>query len=65
MVIFISGNLPLRTEVTSLVIMSRLEEFDYAGATAIALVMLVGSFLLLLAINGLQAWTRRRHEQPA
>ena len=64
-VIFISGNLPLRTEVTSLVIMTRLEEFDYAGATAIALVMLVGSFLLLLAINGLQAWTRRRHEQLA
>jgi sulfate transport system permease protein len=64
-VIFILGNLPLRTEVTSLVIMTRLEEFDYAGATAIALVMLVGSFLLLLAINGLQAWTRRRHEQLA
>jgi sulfate transport system permease protein len=64
-VIFISGNLPLRTEVTSLVIMTRLEEFDYAGATAIALVMLVGSFLLLLAINGLQAWSRRRHEQLA
>jgi len=64
-VIFISGNLPLRTEVTSLVIMSRLEEFDYAGATAIALVMLVGSFLLLLAINALQAWSRRRHERFA
>jgi sulfate transport system permease protein len=64
-VIFISGNLPMRTEVTSLVIMSRLEEFDYAGATAIALVMLAGSFVLLLAINALQAWTRRRHAQPA
>jgi sulfate transport system permease protein len=64
-VIFISGNLPLRTEVTSLVIMTRLEEFDYAGATAIALVMLVGSFLLLLAINALQAWSRRRRDQFA
>jgi sulfate transport system permease protein len=58
-VIFISGNLPLRTEVTSLVIMTKLEQFDYAGATAIASVMLTISFLLLLAINALQAWSQR------
>ena len=59
-VIFISGNLPLRTEVVSLVIMTKLEQFDYAGATAIATVMLAASFLLLLAINALQAWTLRQ-----
>jgi sulfate transport system permease protein len=64
-VIFISGNLPSRTEVTSLVIMTKLEQFDYAGATAVATVMLAISFLLLLAINGLQAWTRRRQAQVA
>ncbi len=59
-VIFISGNLPLRTEVIPLLIVARLEQYDYAGATAIAAVMLVLSFALLLAINGLQAWSRRR-----
>jgi sulfate/thiosulfate transport system permease protein len=59
-VVFISGNLPLRTEVAPLLIMSKLEQFDYAGATAIAVVMLVVSFLLLLGINLLQAATRRR-----
>ena len=64
-VIFISGNLPSRTEVTSLVIMTKLEQFDYAGATAVATVMLGLSFLLLLAINGLQAWARRRQAQVA
>lgn len=64
-VIFISGNLPLRTEVTTLLIMTKLEQYDYAGATAIATVMLVVSFALLLCINLLQAWTRRRHLQPA
>lgn len=64
-VIFISGNLPLRTEVTTLLIMTKLEQYDYAGATAIAAVMLVASFVLLLCINLLQAWTRRRHVQPA
>jgi sulfate transport system permease protein len=59
-VIFISGNLPLRTEVVTLLIAARLEQFDYAGATAIAAVMLGLSFLLLLAINLLQRWAGRR-----
>jgi sulfate transport system permease protein len=64
-VIFISGNLPLRTEVTTLLIMTKLEQYDYAGATAIASVMLVASFVLLLGINLLQAWTRRRNLRTA
>jgi sulfate transport system permease protein len=59
-VVFISGNMPLRTEVTPLLIMTRLEQYDYAGATALATVMLAASLLLLLAINRLQAWSRRR-----
>ena len=59
-VVFISGNMPMRTEIAPLLIMTKLEQYDYAGATALALVMLVLSFMLLLAINGLQAWTRRR-----
>jgi sulfate/thiosulfate transport system permease protein len=59
-VVFISGNLPLRTEVVTLLIVARLEQFDYAGATALAAVMLGVSFLILLAINLLQSWTRRR-----
>jgi sulfate transport system permease protein len=59
-VIFISGNLPMRTEITTLLIMTRLEQYDYAGATAIATVMLLISFALLLGINSLQAWTRRQ-----
>jgi sulfate transport system permease protein len=58
-VVFISGNMPLRTEITPLLIMTKLEQFDYAGATAIAVVMLVASFALLLAINLLQ-WAGRR-----
>ncbi len=58
-VVFISGNRPMHTEITPLLIMARLENYDYAGATAIALVMLVVSFLLLLAINLLQGWSRR------
>jgi sulfate transport system permease protein len=58
-VIFISGNMPMHTEITSLLIVSKLEQFDYAGATAIASVMLVSSFGLLLVINGLQARTRK------
>jgi sulfate transport system permease protein len=58
-VVFISGNLPLRTEITTLLIMTKLEQYDYAGATAIASVLLVTSFLLLFAINLLQAWARR------
>jgi sulfate transport system permease protein len=59
-VVFISGNMPMRTEIAPLLIITKLEQFDYAGATAIALVMLIVSFLLLLAINGLQHWTGRR-----
>jgi sulfate transport system permease protein len=60
-VIFIAGNLPMVSEITPLMIITKLEQYDYAGATAIAAVMLVVSFALLLAINGLQAWTARRH----
>jgi sulfate transport system permease protein len=59
-VIFIAGNMPMVSEITPLLIVTRLEQYDYAGATAIAVVMLVASFALLLAINALQAWTRRR-----
>jgi len=59
-VIFIAGNLPLISEITPLIIITKLEQYDYAGATAIAVVMLVASFAMLLAINGLQAWTRSR-----
>jgi len=58
-VVFISGNLPLKTEITTLLIMTKLEQYDYAGATAIAVVMLGLSFSLLLVINLLQAWGRR------
>jgi sulfate transport system permease protein len=58
-VVFISGNLPLRTEITTLLIMTKLEQYDYTGATAIASVLLVTSFVLLLAINLLQTWARR------
>jgi sulfate transport system permease protein len=61
-VIFIAGNLPLVSEITPLMIVSKLEQHDVAGATAIAVVMLVLSFVMLLVINGLQAWTRRRQE---
>jgi sulfate transport system permease protein len=62
-VVFISGNIPLKTEITPLLVMTRLENFDYAGATALALVMLMVSFTLLFAINQLQGWTRRRSGQ--
>lgn len=55
-VVFISGNMPLKTEITSLLIITKLEQYDYAGATAIAVVMLLASFLILLTINGLQWW---------
>jgi sulfate/thiosulfate transport system permease protein len=58
-VVFISGNMPMSTEITPLLIITKLEQFDYAGATAIALVLLGMSFLLLLAINALQRWTGR------
>jgi sulfate transport system permease protein len=59
-VIFIAGNMPLVSEITPLLIITKLEQYDYQGATAIAVVMLVSAFVLLLAINGLQAWTRAR-----
>jgi sulfate/thiosulfate transport system permease protein len=61
-VIFISGNMPLRTEITTLLIVTKLEQYDYNGATAIATVMLLVSFILLLIINLAQAWARRRTE---
>jgi sulfate/thiosulfate transport system permease protein len=59
-VIFIAGNMPMFSEITPLVIIGKLEQYDYAGATAVAVVMLVISFILLLVINALQAWQRRR-----
>jgi sulfate transport system permease protein len=62
-VIFIAGNLPMKTEITPLLIVTRLEQYDYAGATALALVMLAASFALLLAINALQAWSRRHQTE--
>jgi len=58
-VIFIAGNLPMVSEITPLMIITKLEQYDYAGATAIATVMLAFSFALLLAINGLQAWSAK------
>lgn len=58
-VVFISSNIPMKTQITPLLIMTKLEEFDYPGATALAVVMLVISFLILLAINVLQWWTSR------
>ena len=60
-VIFIAGNMPMVSEITPLVIIGKLEQYDYAGATAVACVMLLISFILLLIINGLQAWGRRRY----
>ena len=59
-VIFIAGNMPMVSEITPLFIITKLEQYDYTGATAIAVVMLIVSFILLLAINLLQAWTRKR-----
>lgn len=59
-VIFIAGNIPMVSEITPLMIITKLEQYDYTGATAIAVVMLVFSFFLLLIINGLQHWANRR-----
>ncbi|AMO38314.1 sulfate ABC transporter permease subunit CysT [Thauera humireducens] len=59
-VIFIAGNIPMVSEITPLMIITKLEQYDYTGATAIATVMLILSFALLLVINGLQAWTAKR-----
>ena len=61
-VVFISGNMPFRTEIAPLLIMTKLEEYDYAGATALAASMLTISFVLLFSINMLQRWSRRHQE---
>jgi sulfate/thiosulfate transport system permease protein len=63
-VVFISGNMPMQTEITSLLIITKLEQYDIPGATAIAVVMLVSSFILLLGINLLQ-WRTRRYQELA
>ncbi|MGZ8252913.1 MAG: sulfate ABC transporter permease subunit CysT, partial [Methylophilaceae bacterium] len=60
-VIFIAGNMPMVSEITPLIIITKLEQYDYAGATAVAVVMLVISFMLLFAINGLQWWSAQRN----
>src|SRR5690606_12473103 len=59
-VVFISGNMPMKTEIAPLLIVTRLEQYEHPAATAIALVMLLASLVLLLAINALQGWTRRQ-----
>ena len=58
-VIFIAGNMPFKSEIAPLLITQELEQFDYGAAAAIAVVMLGASFVMLLLINGLQAWARR------
>ncbi len=58
-VIFIAGNMPLVSEITPLIIIGKLEQFDYAGATSVAVVLLAVSFILLLSINALQSWQRK------
>ncbi len=64
-VVFISGNMPMKTEISTLLIITKLEQYDYAGATAIAVVMLVISFVMLLVINILQRWSARRRGMEA
>ena len=59
-VVFISGNLPMRTEIVPQIIYAKLDQYQYSAATAVAAVMLVASFALLLAINALQGWLGRR-----
>jgi sulfate transport system permease protein len=59
-VVFIAGNMPNKTEIAPLLVMTKLEQYDYAGATAIAVVLLLASFALLLSINTLQVWAARR-----
>jgi sulfate/thiosulfate transport system permease protein len=59
-VVFIAGNMPMKTEISSLLIITKLEQYDYAGATAIAIGMLIISFILLFLINLLQSWSSRR-----
>ena len=62
-VVFIAGNMPMKTEIAPLMIMTKLEQFDYAGATAIAMVMLLFSFLFLIIINIIQTWSRKHELQ--
>jgi sulfate transport system permease protein len=62
-VVFIAGNMPMISEIVPLVIITKLEQYDYAGATAVAVVMLVASFALLLLINLLQWWVRKRRAE--
>jgi sulfate transport system permease protein len=62
-VIFIAGNMPYKSEVAPLLIVTQLEQYEYAAATAIATVLLLASFAMLLLINGIQAWTRRKGER--
>ena len=64
-VIFIAGNLPMKTEITPLLIVIHLEQFDYRGAAALGVVMLLLSFVVLFTLNLLQAWGRRRQLQAA
>jgi len=59
-VIFIAGNIPMVSEIAPLMIMTKLEQYQYAEATAIAVVMLLASFALMFGINGLQLWAQRR-----
>ncbi len=61
-VVFISGNMPMRTEITPLLIRTKLEQYDYAGGTAVAAIMLIISFLMLLVINLFQWWASNRHK---
>lgn len=64
-VVFISGNMPMKTEIASLLIVTKLEQYDVTGASAIAVVMLLLSFLILFSINGLQWWVGRSHRKAA
>jgi sulfate transport system permease protein len=59
-IIFIAGNIPGVSEIAPLLIVTKLEQFDYAGAAAIGVVMLAASFVMLLALNGLQGWAAKR-----
>ncbi|HVO05123.1 MAG TPA: sulfate ABC transporter permease subunit CysT [Candidatus Cybelea sp.] len=64
-VIFIAGNMPMKSEIAPLLIVTKLEQYDYAGAAAIAVVMLAASFVMLLVINMIQRWSRRHEERSA
>ena len=64
-VVFIAGNQPMKTEITPLVVLSKLEQYDYAGATAVAVALLVMSFVMILVINLIQWRSHARHAEPA